>query len=61
MRDPEAALGQLVQEALAAELETRITAEDRAEWVKGSSEDWVLEGHRPFRRWLTETWARVAR
>jgi hypothetical protein len=23
-----------------------ITAEDRAEWVKGSIEDWVMEGHR---------------
>jgi len=33
-------------EALAAELESHITAEDRAEWVKGSIEDWVLEGHR---------------
>jgi len=30
-------------EALAAELETRNTAEDQAEWVKGSIEDWVLE------------------
>jgi len=34
------------REPLAAELEGRITAEDRAEWVKGSVEDWVLEGHR---------------
>ena len=36
-------------EALAAELEGRITAEDRAQWVKGSIEDWVLEGH-----WLAQ-------
>jgi hypothetical protein len=33
-------------EALATELESHITAQDRAEWVKGSIEDWVLEGHR---------------
>jgi hypothetical protein len=32
--------------ALAAELERQITQEDRAEWDKGSIEDWVLEGHR---------------
>jgi nuclease S1 len=32
-------------EALAAELESHITAQDQAEWVKGSIEDWVLEGH----------------
>jgi hypothetical protein len=32
-------------EALAAELERHITAEDRAEWVGGSIDDWVLEGH----------------
>jgi S1/P1 Nuclease len=32
--------------ALAAELEQQITPQDRAEWVKGSIEDWVLEGHR---------------
>ena len=33
-------------ETLAVELESHITAEDRAEWVQGSIEDWVLEGHR---------------
>ncbi len=33
-------------EALAAELESHITAEDRTEWAKSSIEDWVLEGHR---------------
>jgi hypothetical protein len=33
-------------EAPAGEPESRITAEDRAEWVKGSIDDWVLEGHR---------------
>jgi S1/P1 Nuclease len=33
-------------EALAAELESRITPRDRAEWEKGTVEDWVLEGHR---------------
>jgi S1/P1 Nuclease len=33
-------------EALAAELESKITAQDRAEWDKGSLGDWVLEGHR---------------
>jgi hypothetical protein len=33
-------------EALAAELESRITPQDRAEWVKGTIEDWVMEGHR---------------
>ena len=32
--------------ALAAELERRITDQDRAAWVKGSIEDWVMEGHR---------------
>jgi hypothetical protein len=32
--------------ALAAELERRITDQDRATWVKGSIEDWVIEGHR---------------
>jgi hypothetical protein len=33
-------------QALAAELERRITNQDRATWVKGSIEDWVMEGHR---------------
>lgn len=33
-------------EALAAELERHITAEDREAWDKGSIEDWVLEGHK---------------
>jgi hypothetical protein len=33
-------------EALAADLESKITPQDRAEWEKGSVEDWVLEGHR---------------
>jgi len=32
--------------ALAAELENRITPQDRAQWTHGSIEDWVLEGHR---------------
>ena len=32
--------------ALAAELERRVTPEDRSEWQKGSIEDWVMEGHR---------------
>jgi hypothetical protein len=32
--------------ALAAELESRITPQDQAEWQKGSIEDWVMEGHR---------------
>jgi hypothetical protein len=33
-------------EATAVELESHVTAEDRAEWVKGSIQDRVLEGHR---------------
>jgi hypothetical protein len=33
-------------EALAAELESRITQQERAEWAKGTLEDWVMEGHR---------------
>jgi hypothetical protein len=33
-------------EALAAELESKIAPQDRAEWTKGTIEDWVLEGHR---------------
>ena len=33
-------------EALAAELGSRITPQDRAEWTKGTIEDWVMEGHR---------------
>jgi hypothetical protein len=33
-------------EALAADLESRITPQDRAEWTKGTIEDWVKEGHR---------------
>jgi hypothetical protein len=28
------------------ELESKITPQDRAEWVKGSIEDWVMEGHK---------------
>ena len=32
--------------ALAAELESRITSGDQAEWQKGSIEDWAMEGHR---------------
>ena len=31
---------------MAAELENRITPQDCDEWVRGSIEDWVLEGHR---------------
>jgi hypothetical protein len=34
------------QAAFAAELESRITPQDQAEWQKGSIEDWVMEGHR---------------
>ena len=33
-------------EALAAALESRITPQNRSEWVQGKIEDWVLEGHR---------------
>ena len=33
-------------EALARELQSRITPQDRAEWAKGTVEDWVMEGHR---------------
>jgi hypothetical protein len=33
-------------EALAAELESKITPQDRAAWEKGTIEDWALEGHR---------------
>jgi len=33
-------------EALAAELKSRISPQDRAEWVQGSFENWVMEGHR---------------
>jgi len=33
-------------EALAGELESRITPQDREKWVRGSIEDWSLEGHR---------------
>jgi hypothetical protein len=33
-------------EALARELESRITPQDRVEWIKGTIEDWVMEGHR---------------
>jgi S1/P1 Nuclease len=32
-------------QALARELECRITEEDRAAWVEGRIEDWVMEGH----------------
>jgi hypothetical protein len=42
-------------------LEGRITAEDRAEWVKGSIEDWVLEGHRLAQTAAYGTWARATR
>jgi hypothetical protein len=35
---------------LAAELESRITPQDKAEWQKGSIEDWVMEGHRLAQR-----------
>jgi hypothetical protein len=27
-------------------LESRITPQDKAEWQKGSIEDWVMQGHR---------------
>lgn len=33
-------------QALAAELESRITPQDQAQWTKGTIEDWVMEGHR---------------
>jgi len=33
-------------EALAAQLERRITVQERANWVKGSTEGWVMEGDR---------------
>jgi S1/P1 Nuclease len=33
------------EDELAAEMEQRITPQERAEWEKGSFEDWVLEGH----------------
>ena len=29
----------------ATEPESRFTLQDRAEWQKGSIEDWVIEGH----------------
>jgi hypothetical protein len=32
--------------AFAAELESRITPQEKAQWQKGSIEDWVTEGHR---------------
>lgn len=34
------------EQDFAAELEKRTAPQDRAEWEKGSIEDWVLEGHR---------------
>ena len=37
-------------DALAAELESRISPQDREEWAEGSIEDWVLEGHRLAQR-----------
>ena len=36
-------------DALAAELESRISPQDREEWAEGSIEDWVLEAH-----WLAQ-------
>jgi hypothetical protein len=33
-------------EALAAQLESRITPQERADWTKGTLADWVMEGHR---------------
>jgi hypothetical protein len=33
-------------QALAAELERRITGQDRSAWIKGNIEDRVMEGHR---------------
>jgi hypothetical protein len=35
--------------ALATELESRITPQDKAEWQKGSIEDWVMEADRQCR------------
>jgi hypothetical protein len=43
--------------ALAAELENHITAQDRAEWVKGNIEDWVWRDTGSLRQSLTGTWA----
>ena len=45
-------------EALAAELGSRITPQDRAEWTKGTIEDWG-DGGSPLGadRGLHETWA----
>ena len=31
---------------IVAELESRITPQDKAEWQKGSIEDWVMKAHR---------------
>lgn len=33
-------------EVLAPQLESRITAQDRSQWVTGSLEDWVMQGHK---------------
>jgi hypothetical protein len=33
-------------EALAAQLESRITPQETADWAKGTLADWVMEGHR---------------
>lgn len=41
---------------LAAELESKITPQERADWDKGSIEDWVLEGTGWRRQSPTETW-----
>ena len=32
-------------QALAAELDAELTDQDRATWVNGSIEDWVMDGH----------------
>jgi hypothetical protein len=37
-------------EALAAELGSRITPQDRSEWAKETIGDWVMEDHRLARR-----------
>lgn len=33
-------------EGLAPQLESRITAQDRSQWITGSIEDWAIQGHR---------------
>jgi hypothetical protein len=44
--------------AFAAELESRITPQNQAEWQKGSIEDWVMEGHRLAHTKVRSYWYR---